>query len=268
MKEIVLGDEFISEIEKASVVAQYLWERNWAERNGGNISINFTDIFFGTPTDLKFLKHVKLEKLPAKSAGMVLFATGSGLRLRDMNHPEQTGCVLRIDDNAEGYYILWGGNSLNFKATSEIIPHIKIHLAKMATGSKHRVIVHTHPTELIAFSHHPELGKDEKTFNKSLWSMLPEVRAFVPNGVALLPYTLPGSEKLADLTANALLGKDVAIWSKHGAVATGIDAQDAFDYIDVANKGAIIFLKCLSCGFTPEGLTDADLDELARVFNL
>ena len=38
-----------------------------------------------------------------------------------------------------------------------------------------------------------------------------------------------------------------SLWEKHGAVATGKDLLEAFDFIDVANKGTIIFLKCLSC---------------------
>ena len=33
--------EIISQIAE---VAGYLWERGWAERNGGNISYNITDI--------------------------------------------------------------------------------------------------------------------------------------------------------------------------------------------------------------------------------
>ena len=35
--------ELRREIEKVSEVAGYLWEKGWAERNGGNIVVNVTE---------------------------------------------------------------------------------------------------------------------------------------------------------------------------------------------------------------------------------
>ena len=32
-----------AEVEKVAEVAGYLWEKGWAERNGGNITVNITD---------------------------------------------------------------------------------------------------------------------------------------------------------------------------------------------------------------------------------
>ncbi len=61
---------------------------------------------------------------------------------------------------------------------------------------------------------------------------------------------------------------DVAVWEKHGAVATGVDALCAFDFIDVANKGAKLFLKCLASGFEPEGVTPEDMQRLKETFHL
>jgi len=42
----------------------------------------------------------------------------------------------------------------------------------------------------------------------------------------------------------------------------------AFDYIDVANKGAKLYLKCLSAGFEPEGVTKEEMKILKQEFNL
>ena len=40
------------QIEQVAEVAGYLWQKGWAERNGGNIVINVTDQFAGQlPTD-------------------------------------------------------------------------------------------------------------------------------------------------------------------------------------------------------------------------
>lgn len=73
---------------------------------------------------------------------------------------------------------------------------------------------------------------------------------------------------MADGTRDKLLQHDVAVWEKHGAVATGSDALTAFDYIDVANKGAKLFLKCLASGFIPEGVSVENMQALKDTFNL
>ncbi len=263
MQSIGLNDKIKLQIEKAVEVASYLWERQWAERNGGNISVVLENMQPLIPSNLEQFRYVTNHDFPAKSAGLVCFVTGTGERLRDLVRPELSSCIIRIDDNNQGYHILWGGeNNPDFRPTSEFIPHLKIHLDMIDKGINKKAVVHTHPIELIAMSHHPKYNKDSKVLSKTLWSMLPEVRAFVPRGIDIIDYKLPGSEELAELTVKSLRDHDVAIWSKHGAVAAGKDVIEAFDFIDVANKGAVIFLKCLSAGFTPEGMSDEDMDEL------
>ena len=84
----------------------------------------------------------------------------------------------------------------------------------------------------------------------------------------MIPYCLPSSEELADKTTESLLDHDVAIWEKHGAVAAGDDVLQAFDYIDVANKGAKLYLMCLASGFQPEGVSRQDMETLKQEFDL
>ena len=151
-----------------------------------------------------------------------------------------------------------------------MISHVKIHLDLEKSPRGYRTVLHSHPTEMICLSHHPILSKDEEAFNNTIWGMLPEVRAFVPRGVALLPYApLPGSETLSDMTVEGLKKRDVAVWLKHGALAAaGKDIMETFDFLDVANKGCNIYVKCLASGFTPIGMIKAEMEELVRVFKL
>ncbi len=266
MQSIGLNEEIKRQIDKAVEVATYLWERQWAERNGGNISVVLDKMQQLIPSDLTPFRYVENKGFPKESGGLVCFVTGTGERLRDLVRPEVTSCIIRIDKEAKGYHILWGGlNSPNFRPTSEFISHLKVHLDMIKRGSKNRAVVHTHPIELIALSHHPKYNKDSKKLSKLVWSMLPEVRAFVPRGIDIIDYKLPGSEELADLTVESLRHHDVALWSKHGAVTSGKDVIEAFDLIDVANKGAIILLKCLAAGFEPEGMSENEMDELASI---
>ncbi len=272
--EIILNENVIDEINKVSEVGSYLWLREWAERNGGNISVDITDIFGEIPTDLQSFPHCILKSVgefsfPKESACHIFFVKGTGERIRELKKPEQAGCILRIDDQANGYHLLWGGRGRDdYSPTSEFISHVEIIMAKQKAGSLDRCVVHTHPLELIMLSHHPDYVHSDDAFTHACWQMLPEVRAFVPRGIGVVPYCMPGSQMIANGTTAKLLVNDVAIWEKHGAVSTGKDALEAFDYIDVANKGAKLFLGCLASGFVPEGVSDMDMQDLKETFKL
>lgn len=264
---ITLNDEVKAEIAKVSEVSQYLWQREWAERNGGNISVDLTDII-GDVSATTEEKKLPMQ-FPVSCANRVYFVKGTGQRIRELRRPEYAGCILQINAQATGYQILWGGEACaDFAPTSEFISHIKILEAKRAAGLSDKSVVHTHPLELICLSHHRDIAKNSELFTNTCWKMLPEVRAFVPHGIGMIPYCLPSSEELADRTTEALLHNDVAIWEKHGATASGTDVLVAFDYIDVSNKGAKLYLKCLSAGFDPEGVTPENMAILKREFNL
>jgi rhamnulose-1-phosphate aldolase len=254
-----------NEIENISEVAGYLWDKGWCERNAGNISFDFTGLMNISGPGVADCPCFT-GSFPLDCAGLVLFVTGTGERLRDLiSNPEKAACILVIDSDAKGYHIIWGAKSkAEFRPTSEFASHLAIHLFNKKVQNNNRCVIHTHPVELIALSHHPTLGHDERALNKALWSMLPEVRVYLPKGVSIAPYELPGSENLAKLTIKGLELRDVVIWSKHGALATGINATEAFDYIDVANKGALIYLKCLEAGYTPEGISDQNLKDLEK----
>jgi rhamnulose-1-phosphate aldolase len=157
---------------------------------------------------------------------------------------------------------LWGGKSAGFKPTSELRAHIKIHLFNAVNHTGKKAVVHAHPSELVVLSHH-KLFKDEALFNHSLWKMCPEIKLYVPRGIACVEYARYGTEELANLTLEGLTNHDVVLWEKHGALATGVDMEEAFDFLDVANKGAKLLLLAWSAGFDPEGLSPEQLDELS-----
>jgi len=249
--------------EEIREVAGYLWDRIWCERNGGNISVMLDDDVSGPDSD----PFVEME-VPAEAADLAFYVTQTGGRLREIrNKPSEVCAVIQFNSKASGYYIRECDRK-DFRATSEFISHVMVHLDARKRGSENRCLIHCHPHELIALSHHPELGADEDAFNFSCLSMLPEVRAFVPNGMALVPYVISGSRRLGELTVEGFRQRDVVIWSKHGASACGRTLLEAFDYLDVANKGAAIYLKSLAAGYTPVGMSEAEMEELETVFNL
>ena len=58
------------------------------------------------------------------------------------------------------------------------------------------------------------------------------------------------------------------MWEKHGVFAVDTDIMSAFDQIDVMNKAALIYEASMNMGFVPEGMSDEQMAELSRAFNL
>jgi rhamnulose-1-phosphate aldolase len=86
--------------------------------------------------------------------------------------------------------------------------------------------------------------------------------------LGIIPYELPGSNRLADATLAQLDDYDVVLWEKHGVFAQGLDVMDAFDQIDVLSKSAKIYIDARCMGFEPEGMSDEQMAEMTRAFNL
>ena len=258
--------ELKQEIMKVAEVAGYLWQKGWAERNGGNITVNITEHVDDVMRDLPPLT----EPLPIGTTlpnlkGCYFYCKGTGKRMRDLaRHPMQNGSIIRIMDDCASYVIIAEEAVM---PTSELPSHLSLHNYLIGTGSSYKASLHTHPIELVAMSHNPAfLGKD--VLSRLLASMIPETLAFAPLGIGIVPYELPGSVKLAEATLEQIKDYDVVLWEKHGTTAVGTDIMDAFDQTDVLNKAATIYMRAKSMGFEPEGMTDEAMQEIREVFKL
>lgn len=263
---MVYNNSISEAISKISEVAGYLWERGWAERNGGNISYNITDFADESIKSLSPLgDSVTLPQPVRNLANNYFLVTGTGRRMRYVcSDPMNNMSIIRISDNGTYYDIV---AESYIRPTSELPSHLMIHDYLLGKGRKNRVVVHTHPIELVAMTHNDAfLEKDVLT--KILWSMIPETRAFCPKGLGIVRYQLPGSVALAQETIRQLDEYDVVMWEKHGAVAIGEDIIEAFDMIDTLSKSAKIYESACSMGFIPSGMSDEQMDELKREFNL
>lgn len=254
------------EVEKIAEVAGYLWQNGWAERNGGNITVNITDLVDDEIKALPAISEVKQigTALPALK-GCYFFCKGTGKRMRDLARwPMDNGSIIRILDDCASYVIIADNPVM---PTSELPSHLSVHARLIEKGSNYKATVHTHPIELIAMSHNKAfMGKD--VLSNLLWSMIPETKAFCPLGLGIVPYQLPGSLKLAEETLKELEKYDVVMWEKHGVFAKGLDVMDAFDQIDVLSKSAKIYIDSKCMGFEPAGMSQEEMAEMTKAFNL
>ena len=254
-------------VDQVAEVAGYLWQKGWAERNGGNITINITEY---VDEAMKALPAIDAPRSIGKTLphlkGCWFYCKGTGKRMRDLaREPMANGSIIRILEDCARYEIV---ADAVVAPTSELPSHLAVHDYLLAKGSPYRASLHTHPIELVALTHSKKwMEKDVAT--RMLWSMIPETKAFCPRGLGMVPYLLPSSVELADATLRTLdEGYDVVMWEKHGVFAVDTDIMSAFDQVDVLNKSALIYIAAKNMGFEPEGMSEAQMKEMSVAFNL
>ncbi len=235
--------------DEIAEVASRLYQLGWAERNAGNISHRLTENEFNQVKKnynlicsqkiefnqdyLKLLENYSLSKIY-----ILISISGSRIRLMNNNTEDYFGIIV-IDLNIRE--MTWFSKSKEKHPSSEYLSHIHLHLEMISLKSKKSYILHSHPTELIALSHaYSELTEDE--FNDILWNMMPEVKMFVPQGCALIPYCEAGTQMLADLTVQKIKDFNSILWQKHGCLSTNETLWGAMEELEILNKAAYIFL--------------------------
>ena len=260
--------DLIAVTDSVSDVAGYIWQRGWAEKNAGNISVSLKNVVDLAASECSSLPHADLPAAYKNLAGICFLVTGTGKRMRDIaREPSKNILIIRIDEAGSGYHIVSpaaGDLPDSLRPTSELSSHLSIHSMNEAHQTGHRVVIHTHVNEFCALTQSSDFC-DERRLNHLIWSMHPEAKIFIPAGVGFVPYHLPGSEALATATAEALKKHDVAVWEKHGVFATGDTPDDTFDLIDIIAKSASVFFMSRSAGIVPDGLTDTQIDELGKL---
>ena len=215
------------------------WEQGWHERNGGNLSYRVK------PEEVESVK----ENFEAKEwkpigtsvpnlAGEYFLVTGSGKYFRNVIiKPEDSICMIEVDDKGENYRIVWGLVN-GGRPTSELPSHLMNH----------------------------EVKKLDKVFTRELWEMATECPVVFPDGVGVVPWMVPGGRDIAVATSELMKKYDVAIWAHHGMFAAGEDFDLTFGLMHTVEKSAEILVKMLSMQpnkrqtITPQNFRDLAVD--------
>jgi rhamnulose-1-phosphate aldolase len=261
-----MNEAVMHEIARIAEVAGYLWTKGWAERNGGNISVNVTSLMSEEEKKRPAIAPpVALQEAMTALAGHVFYVTGTGKRMRYVaQEPFANGSLIRIAADGLSYEII---AEQVIAPTSELPSHLMMHNYLRAKGRDNKVVLHTHPTDLIGMTHCKPFMQSE-VITRLLWSMIPECRIIVPKGIGIVPYEIPGTIELAHATIKQLEKHDVVFWEKHGILAVGEDIIECFDAIDTLSKSAQIYFSARMAGYEPEGMTDEQLDGLVPAFGL
>ena len=109
MKSILEGrPDLAREINKVAEVAGYLWQKGWAERNGGNITINVTEFVDDEIRQMPAISEPKqIGAVLPHLKGCYFFCKGTQKRMRDLARwPMENGSVIRICDDCASYVII------------------------------------------------------------------------------------------------------------------------------------------------------------------
>lgn len=222
------------------------WEQGWHERNGGNLSYRVK------PEEVEEVKEnfVLKEWQPIGTkvpnlSGEYFLVTGSGKFFRNVIlKPEDSICMIELDEDGENYRIVWGLMN-GGRPTSELPSHLMNHeVKKIATDGRHRVIYHSHTTNVIALTF--VLPLRDEVFTRELWEMATECPVVFPDGIGVVPWMVPGGRDIAVATSELMKKYDVAIWAHHGLFASGEDFDLTFGLAHTVEKAAEILVKLLS----------------------
>jgi rhamnulose-1-phosphate aldolase len=242
-------------------VAEVLYVKGWAEASAGNMSLRLSvlpeAIGKFTP-DVQKIHETDLDMTDL--IGDYFLVTGSGSRMRDIaNEPEKGLCLIKIIDSRR-FWLIDGSEKLS----SEWPTHAGLHALFKENRNGERAVVHCHPLSLIALSH---IFSSEKEMNERIFRLQHETRLFVPEMLGLIPYAVTGSKSLAKTSKEKLKKFRLALWDKHGVIASGKSLNQALDRIEVVEKAAAIYLQLKSMGLEPEGLNDEQIAATRRSFN-
>ena len=268
MKDI-LESEFIREFSKT---ATNMYRLGWDERNGGNISYLLKEEEVAEYLDLRQVIRkipfmgVKTAKFDADALrGKLFLVTGTGKYFKNAeSSPETNLGIVRIADDGKNAELLWGFED-GGRPTSEFPAHMMSHIARMKKDPENRVIMHSHPTNLLAMTYVHELDSDK--FTHTLWEMSTECIVVFPEGVEVLPWMLCGTDEIGRATAERMQSARLVVWAMHGIYGAGKTLDETFGLIETAEKAAQIYMLTANSE-RKNTISDMQLKQLADFFEV
>lgn len=223
------------------------WNQGWHERNGGNLSYRIKEEEVESVRE-ELKKEGEWSPVGTSVPGLAgeyFLVTGSGKFFRNvMRDPEDSVCIIEVDEKGENYRILWGLKN-GGRPTSELPSHLMNHeVKKQATNGAYRVIYHAHTTNVIALTF--VLPLSDEVFTRELWEMATECPVVFPDGVGVVEWMVPGGRDIAVATSELMKKYDVAVWAHHGIFCAGPDFDITFGLAHTVEKSAEILVKMLS----------------------
>ena len=259
----ILEAPFISEICSTT---SNMYRLGWDERNGGNISYLLYEDDLRDYLDLsKVVREIPLGFDAKELVGKYFLVTGTGKYFKNVEKdPSNNLGIIRIKESGDIAELLWGYED-GGKFTSELPAHLMSHIARLKKDPKHRVVMHCHPTNLLAMTYVFPL--EDKAFTHELWQMETECIVVFPEGIGVLPWMLCGTPEIGQATASKMNDYRLVVWSGHGIYGSGKDLDETFGLIETVEKAAEIYIKTANLKRL-NTINDDNLRQLAEFFKV
>lgn len=196
--------------------------------------------------------------------GKYFIITGTGTYFKNMvKAPEENlGIVKVLDKFTLG--LLWGYTT-GGRPTSEAPTHLQCHIERLKQDKDHRLVIHTHATNVICMTHICPL--DSNFFTEKLWKMQTESIVVFPEGIAVLPWLVCGGTEIGIETAKLMKEYRSVIWAQHGIFCTGKTLDEVFGLIETIEKAAEIYMKICDKKII-QSISNENLLEIAKAFKI
>jgi len=260
----ILESVFVKEMIE---VTTNLYNHGWDERNGGNVSYLLKDEDVIPYIDInKVIREIPMQFDASKLATKIFLVTGSGKYFKNVkNAPAKNIGLIRIKEDGKSLELLWG---LEDEAvpTSELPSHLMTHISRLSVDPNNRIVMHCHASHLLAMTYSHDL--DEKSFTRTLWKMCTECLVVFPEGVSIIPWLVPGTNKIGEATAEKMKETRLVVWPHHGIYGAGKDIDEVYGLIETAEKAAEVYTYVQAQGGIKQTITDEQLLDLAEAFEV
>ncbi len=215
---------------------------NWHERNSGNMCYRMTEEEVAQAKP--FFNVERTYDLGMEIAGIdneSFLVTGSGKYFMNAcTDTDEVVGIITIAACGTKYTIVYGFENESMP-TSELPAHLLIQQELKAHNEGERTVYHCHPTHLniMTYVH----SYDSYKFTAELWKCATEASVFVPKGVGLLKWMMPGSIEIGEKSSEMLQEFNIVSWVHHGIFAAGPRPDETLGMVHVAEKAAEIFVK-------------------------
>lgn len=249
-----------------------MYRLGWDERNGGNISYMLETEQVAEYLDLsKVIRTIPFmgvneEDFDASPLeGKIFIVTGTGKYFKNVEKDPETNLgIVRIGKGGKNIELLWGFKD-GGRPTSEFPAHMMSHMARLKVDPENRVVMHSHPTNMLAMNYVHEL--DEKKFTHTLWEMCTECIVVFPDGVGVLPWMLCGTSEIGRATAKKMEEFRLVVWAMHGIYGAGKTMDETFGLIETVEKAAQIYM--LTANLPRKNtIKDEDMVKLVELFGV
>ena len=221
--------------------ADNMYRLGWDERNGGNISYLIPEEEVKSYFDVSaVLRTIPIGFDASDLVGKYFLVTGTGKYFKNVKRDPETNLgLIRIAEDGKTAELIWGYAD-GGKFTSELPAHLMSHIERLKVDKDNRVVMHSHPTNLLAMTYVHELNTN--AFTHTLWQMSTECIVVFPDGVEVLPWMLCGTNEIGVATSEKMRLSRVVVWALHGIYGVGKSLDETFGLIETVEKAASIYM--------------------------